>query len=140
MRTMRLSRSLVSLSIFATLAATPATARSWQVQTASGQKVAAHGYCAGMNQKTCSEVGLPQIAVTAPPSSGTVSFGNTISNNSITRVGEVRVGKRCPDVPRHCVEIYYTPAPGYSGSDHFSYTVSNPDGQKWHDTLIVVVH
>lgn len=140
MRTKRVSLSLVSLSLFAMLITTPAISRSWQVQTASAQKVAAHGYCAGMNQKTCTETGLPRIDVTAPPSGGTVSFGNTISNSSFTRVGEVRVGKQCPEVPRHCVEIYYTPTPGYSGSDHFSYTVSNPGGQTWHDTLTVVVH
>lgn len=140
MRTTRLSLSLVSLSIFATLAATPALSRSWQAQTAPAQKVAAHFYCTGMNQKTCKETALPQIEVTAPPSDGTVSFGNIMSNNVFTRVGEVRVGKKCPAVPRNCVQIYYTPAPGYSGSDHFSYTVSNADGQQWHDILTIVVH
>jgi hypothetical protein len=140
MRTMRLSLSLVLLSIFATLFPTSAMSRSWQTQTASGQKVAAHAYCTGLNQTTCTETALPQIDVTAPPSGGTISFGNTMSNNVFTRVGEVRIGKHCPALPRHCVEIYYTPATGYRGADHFSYTVSNPDGQKWRDTLTVVVH
>jgi hypothetical protein len=78
--------------------------------------------------------------VTAPPSGGKISFGHTMSNNVFTRVGEVRTGKQCPALPRHCVEIYYTPAIGYRGADHFSYTVSNADGQKWRDTLTVVVH
>jgi len=140
MKTMRPSLSLVSLSIFATLVATSAMSRTWQTQTASGQKVTAHAYCTGLNQKTCTETALPQIEVTAPPSGGTISFGDTIKNDVFTRVGEVRTGIQCPALPRHCVEIYYTPAPGYSGVDHFSYTVSNSDGQKWRDTLTVVVH
>jgi len=140
MRTMRLSLVLVSLSIFATLVATSAMSRSWQTQTASGQKVAAHAYCSGLNQTTCTETALPQIDVTAPPSGGTISFGHTMSNNVFTRVGEVRIGKQCPALPRHCVEIYYTPATGFRGDDHFSYTVSNANGQKWRDTLTVVVH
>jgi len=140
MRTMRLNLSLVSLSIFATLVATSAMSRSWQTQTASGQKVAAHAYCAGLNQTTCTETALPQIDVTEPPSGGTISFGNTTSNDVFTRVGEVRIGKQCPALPRHCVQIYYTPATGFRGADHFSYTVSNANGQKWRDTLTVVVH
>ncbi len=140
MRTMRLTLSVASLSIFATLVAAPAMSRDWQVQTASGQKVAAHFYCSGLKQKTCAENGLPQIEVTGPPSDGTVSFSNILSSNTFTRVGEVRVGKQCPTVPRHCIQIYYTPSPGYAGSDHFSYSVSNPDGQIWHDTMTVIVH
>jgi hypothetical protein len=131
---------LAAFSVFAALIGTSATARDWQTQTELGQKIAAHAYCAGVKQSTCAETALPKIAVTTPPRAGTVDLENTMQTNVFSRVGEARTGKRCPALPRHCVEIYYTPAPDYRGADQFSYTVSNPDGQKWRDTIMVDVH
>jgi Big-like domain-containing protein len=140
MTALQSSRLMASFWIVAVFLASETEARDWQAQTESGQKLAAHAYCSGMKQATCTETPLPKIEITAPPGGGTISFENTMQNNVFTRVGEVRTGKKCPVVPRHCVQIYYTPAPGYQGPDRFSYTVSNSDGQKWHDTITVDVH
>jgi hypothetical protein len=101
--------------MFVALFANPAEARDWQMQAEPGH--AAHAYCAGLRQATCTENALPKIEVTSPPNGGTISFGNTMQNNVFTRIGEARTEKKCPAMPRHCVEIYCTPAFDYHGSD-----------------------
>ena len=140
---MKQSQSHVLLLLLAfsiCLVAGPAVSRSWQAQTSAGRRVDAHNYCSGLRKVTCSETGVPQIDIVSGPNSGSISFGNSISSNVFTRVGEERVGKQCPQLPRHCIQILYTPVAGFHGADHFSYTVANPGGQFWHDDLTVVVH
>jgi hypothetical protein len=98
----------VLFSMFVALFANPAEARDWQMQAEPGQRLAAHAYCAGLRQATCTENTLPKIEVTSPPNGGTISFGNTMQNNVFTRIGEARTEKKCPAMPRHCVEIMHS--------------------------------
>jgi hypothetical protein len=121
--------------------ASVAEARDWKIQADSDQQIRAHGYCAGKNRRTCVEIAVPKVEITVPPKNGTITFGNDTSSDTFIRVGEVRVGRpACPAVPVHCAAIFYTSKADYHGSDQFSYSVLNADGQKWNDTITVDVH
>src|ERR1700689_853582 len=126
-RTMLLSCALVG---FVPPAAFGQAPNYPSVEAISGKPVQLT-YHADAHKSTCTPAPLPTLRVIEPPKNGVLTVRKAVlSTDKIPG---------CPGLKTPALVVFYQAKEGYSGSDHVSYAVTNPEGQtQGYDVTIAV--
>lgn len=88
-------------------------------------------YHADAHKSTCSPAPLPTLRVIEPPKDGVLTVRKAVlTTNKVAG---------CPGLKTPVLVVFYQSKEGYSGTDHVSYAVTNPEGQtQGYDVTITV--
>jgi hypothetical protein len=134
------SVALAALVLGGMAALTQATAqnfvpreRTLRQTTEAGQDLRVEGYT--RMEKGCVPGEPPRIVLLHPPAHGTAS-----TRPGPSTIREVREGMSgaCAGMTVPGIHVWYTPAPGYHGTDQFDWNVISRGGT-FHDTAVIEV-
>jgi uncharacterized protein YhjY with autotransporter beta-barrel domain len=133
----------LTLAATGTLSGTPTEAGRFSVSITATDSAAGSGPYSGTRAYTL-EVGAPRVP-TAGPVSMTVAYNSQNNPVPVVLDGGTATGVAVATQPQHGtataigLRITYTPVPGYSGPDSFTYTAGNEGGTSAPATVSVTV-
>jgi hypothetical protein len=130
-----IARLIAMLSLVSVIV-TPANAEDMNVLVQSGvksQKIHFWGHC---NGTTCAFEGYPEVKIVEPRTHGTVSFQQ---GRELPHFPPSSPCSRCNQVPAAVVRVFYSPQPGFVGTDYISTDTTFPDHRFCHDRFTITV-
>jgi hypothetical protein len=132
MKPIRPSTMLLScaLTCFVASAALGQAINYTSVEAVAGKPVQLT-YHADAHKSTCSPAPIPTLRVIEPPKNGVLTVRKAVlSTDKIPG---------CPGLKTPALVVFYQAKEGYSGTDHVSYAVTNPEGQtQGYDVTVTV--